>query len=149
MLFRSSRSSVDASRDGARLENLCVSLHLVGEAAPPFPSTPVGLCSFHISLPHQVNSLVPRGDFPCSKNPKQIAPKCNASTYGKEPKRGAWVAQSVKRLTLDFGSGHDLTVRGFKPCMGLCADSAEACLGFSLSLSLCSSPTHSLSLSQI
>ena len=24
--------------------------------------------------------------------------------------QGAWVAQSVKRPTLDFGSGHDLTV---------------------------------------
>ena len=24
---------------------------------------------------------------------------------------GAWVAQSVKRLTLDFDSGHDLAVR--------------------------------------
>ena len=23
----------------------------------------------------------------------------------------------------DFGSGHDLTVRGFKPSVGLCADS--------------------------
>ena len=28
---------------------------------------------------------------------------------------GAWVAQSVRRPTLDFGSGHDLTVRGFEP----------------------------------
>ena len=27
---------------------------------------------------------------------------------------GAWVAQSVKPLTLDFGSGHDLTVCEFK-----------------------------------
>ena len=25
--------------------------------------------------------------------------------------KGAWMAQSVKRLTLDFGSGHDLMVR--------------------------------------
>ena len=31
--------------------------------------------------------------------------------------RGAWVAQSVKRLTLGFGSGHDLRVRGFEPHM--------------------------------
>ena len=29
--------------------------------------------------------------------------------------RGARVAQSVKRPTLDFGSGHDLTVCGFEP----------------------------------
>ena len=38
---------------------------------------------------------------------------------------GTWVAQSVKHLTLDFGSGHDLTVRGIEPRVGLCADSAE------------------------
>ena len=37
----------------------------------------------------------------------------------------AWVVQSVKRLTLDFGSGHDLSVCEFEPCIGLCADSAE------------------------
>ena len=43
--------------------------------------------------------------------------------------RGAWVAQSV-----DFGSGHDLTVCG----VGLCADSSEpgACFGFCVPLSL-------------
>ena len=28
---------------------------------------------------------------------------------------GAWVAESVKHPTLDFGSGHDFTVHGFKP----------------------------------
>ena len=38
----------------------------------------------------------------------------------------------------DSGSGHDLTVREFKPCVGLCADSSEpgACFGFCVSLSL-------------
>ena len=35
---------------------------------------------------------------------------------------GAWVAQLVKHLTLDFGSGHDLTVCGIKPRVGLYAD---------------------------
>ena len=32
----------------------------------------------------------------------------------------------------DFGSGHDLTARGFEPHVGLRADSSEpgACLGF-------------------
>ena len=30
----------------------------------------------------------------------------------KTEKRGAWVAQSVKHLTLDLSSGHDLTVCG-------------------------------------
>ena len=29
------------------------------------------------------------------------------------------MAQSVKRLTLDFGSGCDLMVREFEPCVGL------------------------------
>ena len=38
---------------------------------------------------------------------------------------GAWVAQSVKRPTFDFGSGHGLTVRELEPHIGLCADSAE------------------------
>ena len=35
------------------------------------------------------------------------------------------MAQSVKHLTLDFGSGHDLTVREFKPHVGLHAARAE------------------------
>ena len=39
--------------------------------------------------------------------------------------QGAWVAQSVKRPTLDFSSGHDLTVRGIEPNVGLCVDSVE------------------------
>ena len=44
----------------------------------------------------------------------------------KEKKvRVAWVAQSVKCLILDFGSGHDLTGHESEPCVGLCADSAE------------------------
>ena len=33
--------------------------------------------------------------------------------------RGAWVAQSVKPLTLAFGSGHDLMVCEFEPCIRL------------------------------
>ena len=56
-----------------------------------------------------------------------------------------WVVQLVKRPTLDFGSGHDLTVVG----PSLVSDSV--CL-LSLPLSLCPSPTHvcalSISLSQ-
>ena len=39
--------------------------------------------------------------------------------------KGASVAQLVKRPTLYFGSGHDLTVRKFESRLGLCADSAE------------------------
>ena len=39
----------------------------------------------------------------------------------------------------------------FEPCVGLCADSSEpgACCGFCVSLSLCPSPAHALSLSKI
>ena len=35
------------------------------------------------------------------------------------------MAQSVKRLTLDFGSGHDLMVCEIERHVGLCADSSE------------------------
>ena len=35
------------------------------------------------------------------------------------------MSQLVKRLTLGFGSGHDLTVCGFEPRVGLCAGSVE------------------------
>ena len=55
------------------------------------------------------------------------------------------MAQSVERLTLDFSSGHDLTVCEFKPHVRLCADSTgPVCdslppsLSLSLSLSLLS-----------
>ena len=45
------------------------------------------------------------------------------------------MARRVERPTLDFGSGHDLTVREFESHVGLCADSAEpACDSVSLSL---------------
>ena len=54
----------------------------------------------------------------------------------KIQKRGAWMAQSVKHLTPDFGSGHDLTVHYSEPPIRLCTDSAETCLAFSLSLFL-------------
>ena len=56
------------------------------------------------------------------------------------------MAQSVKHLTLDFGSGHDLTVPEIEPCIRLCADSSEpAWDSLSLSLSLCPFPTHVVS----
>ena len=61
---------------------------------------------------------------------------------------GAWVAQLAKHLTLDFGSGHDLTAHEFRLHVGLRADSSElgACFGFCVFLSLCPSPAHTLSL---
>ena len=60
--------------------------------------------------------------------------------------RGSWVGQSVKHPTLDFSSGHDLTVREFKPCIRLYAGGMEPAWD-SLSPSICLSPAHSLSLS--
>ena len=57
--------------------------------------------------------------------------------------RGTWVAQPVERPTLDFGSGHDLTVREIEPRIRLCADSADSLLGLlCLPLSLCLSKIH-------
>ena len=58
--------------------------------------------------------------------------------------RGAWVAQSVKHPTLDFGSSHNLLVREIKPCVGLCTDSTEPAWD---SVSLSAPPLLVLSLS--
>ena len=48
---------------------------------------------------------------------------------------GCLGAQSVKHLTLGFGSGHDLTVHGIKPRVRLCADSVRPWDSLSPSLS--------------
>ena len=57
--------------------------------------------------------------------------------------RGTWVAQSVKCLTVDFCSGHDLMVRKIEAHVGLCTDSVEPAWD---SLSAPPSLTRSLSL---
>ena len=56
------------------------------------------------------------------------------------------VAQSLKRRT---SAQVMMSQSEFEPCIGLCADSSEpgARSGFCVSLSLCPSPTHTLSLS--
>ena len=59
---------------------------------------------------------------------------------------GTQVTQSVKCPTLDFSSGHDVTVHGFEPHVRLCADSAEPAWG-SLSPSLSPSLPYSCCLS--
>ena len=51
---------------------------------------------------------------------------------------GTWVVQVVKRLTFDFGSGHDLMVLEFEPPSGseLTAQSLLGILSLPLSLPL-------------
>ena len=53
------------------------------------------------------------------------------------------------RLSIRLQPGHDLAVREFEPRVGLWADGSEpgACFRFCVSLSLCPSPVHALSLS--
>ena len=58
--------------------------------------------------------------------------------------QGTWVAQSVKHLT--FSSGHDLTVCGFRPHIGLSAVSKEPASDY-LSPSLFAPPLLIFSLS--
>ena len=53
------------------------------------------------------------------------------------------------RLNVQLQPGHDLAVREFEPRVGLWADGSEpgACFRFCVSLSLCPSLVHALSLS--
>ena len=53
------------------------------------------------------------------------------------------------RLSIRLQPGHDLTVREFQPRVRLWADGSQpgACFRFCVSLSLCPSPVHALSLS--
>ena len=62
----------------------------------------------------------------------------------KPEDEGGWVTQLVEHPTLDFGSGHDLTVHGIEPHIGLSAE-CGACLRFSVSGPL----PHSCSFSKI
>ena len=52
------------------------------------------------------------------------------------------MAQSVKHPTLDFGSGHGLTVREFEPHIGLLSDSVEAAWDSFSPPSLFAPPVH-------
>ena len=60
------------------------------------------------------------------------------SWYKEKIRAPGWLS----RVRSDFDSGHDLTVCGFQPRIGLCAHSSEpgACFQFCVSLSLCPSP---------
>jgi len=57
--------------------------------------------------------------------------------------RGTWVAQSVKRPTLGFGSGRDLRVVRWSPASGSALSRESACDSLSPPLSL--PTTHALS----
>ena len=67
--------------------------------------------------------------------------------FKKSLGRSSWVTQLVKHLTLNLGSGHDLPVLEFKPCMGLHAVTEEEPGWDSLSPSFSSSWMCPLSLS--
>ena len=54
------------------------------------------------------------------------------------------MAQSVKRPTLDFSSGHDLMVGEIEPLVGLCTSGAEPDWD-SFFTSLCPFPAHAVS----
>ena len=56
------------------------------------------------------------------------------------------MAQLIKNPTLDFNSGHDLTVNKFQPHIDLCADSTKPAWD-SVSLSLSALPLLTLYLS--
>ena len=60
---------------------------------------------------------------------------------------GARVARVVECPTPDFSSGHDLTVNGIEPHVGLCADSVEPAWDL-LWLFLCPSLACALSLAK-
>ena len=47
------------------------------------------------------------------------------ASFRNAQSRGAWVAQSVEHVTLDFSSGHDLMTPGFERHIGLHTDSVE------------------------
>ena len=57
------------------------------------------------------------------------------------------MAQSVKYLTLDLGSGHGLRTGGINPHVGLYDNSAGPAWDSLSPLSLCLSPAHALPLS--
>ena len=75
-----------------------------------------------------------------SPAPENRSWSSSLSNRSLEALRHTWGAQSVERLTLDFGSGRDLAVHGIESRVGLCTDGTETAWD-SLSLfTLCPSP---------
>ena len=83
---------------------------VLGWAGLTTPSRPTDLGVYSVNDPGQVL------DIGASQLPSLV------QWWGR---RGAWVAQSVEGLTLNFGSAHDLVVRGFEPRIRLSTDSVE------------------------
>ena len=56
-----------------------------------------------------------------------VCPPLNGTSVEVHCKKGikGRLGHSVEGLTLDFGSGHDLAVRGIEPRVGLLTDSVE------------------------
>ena len=66
-----------------------------------------------------------------------VKPIGKTQTQKPKQKPGTRVAQSVKRLTLDFSAGYDPKVPGIEPRVGLCPSREQSLLGIlSPSLSL-------------
>ena len=102
-------------------------------------------------MPLHTEDLIGFGGW-LAQNPASL--KENASCCGlsalKTLKAWACLGGSVKRLTLDFGSGHGLTLREIEPHVRFCTDSMEPAwdsVSLSLSLPLPCSGARSLSLS--
>ena len=93
----------------------------------------------HVASPERQELRVPRCGF-LSKITMLHGKKW---MLGQKP--GAWAAQSVKHLTLDFGSGHELTVGETEPHIRLQANSTEPARD-SLSPSLSAPPQLAQSL---
>ena len=85
---------------------------------------------FHLVL-EQAGGTKDRGDQGGAKRSGVAAkstPFLGCRAPGCVPLRlpwGAWGAPSVKPLTPDFSSGHDLTVFEMEPCVRLCDDTVE------------------------
>ena len=87
----------------------------------------------------------------CFKKKHSFIPKCLYLTTDDSLIGGralGCLGGSVSKAS-DFGSGHDLAVHEFEPCVGLCAHSSEpgTCFGFCVFPSLCPSSSHTLFLS--
>ena len=79
------------------------------------------------------------------KRPEQIPHRRCQESMWKDTQHQGHLGGSVSSVS-DFGSGHDLAVHEFKPHIRLCADCSEpeACFGFCVSLSPCSSHARAL-----